>query len=135
MTRTTLLLFVFILIYISAESQNKEVISDRTAVITDENLNRNNTNAVRITHISVLRSDSKSFIPQEKQAIVNNVSDNTSMKKAKTHVILSSAPMTAERVSSNTTINRQAIAVDKTQQNSDKKRVTITNLSATQIEN
>lgn len=135
MTQKALLLFVFIFIWISAQSQNKDVISNKSAVVDDVNLNRNNTNEIHITHISVLSSDLKSFTPQEKEVVINSTSDNSSMKRSQTQISLSATLMSVEQVSESKTISRQAIIVDKTQRISDKKRVTITNLSATKIEN
>ena len=135
MTRKTLLLFAFIFIYISAESQIRDVISVKSVVVDDANLNKDQKNTVHITNISVLRSDSKSFVPQEKQAIVNSVSDNTSMKKPQTQISLSATLLTSKQVLESKTIRKQAIVGDKSPPKSDKKRVTIINLSATKIEN
>ena len=131
MTRKTLLLLVFVLTYLSAESQNKNVISDKEAVVHDENLNTDKKNTVHITNISVLESDSKSFIPQEKIAIT----ENSSVKKAKTQVSSSVTLLTAKEISASKAVNRKALVKDKTLKKSTKKRVTIHNLSATPIEN
>ena len=135
MTRKTLLLFAFIFIYISAEPQNKDVISNKMAVVDDDNLNKDRKNAVLITQISVLSSDLKSITPQEKEVVFNNTSDNSSTKKVQTRISLSATLVTSEQVSKSKTISRQAIEGDKSPPKSDRKRVTITNLSATKIEN